>query len=732
MSYIAHSARDCCPEQSYQEHIQNVYRDAVKYATETAKYSVCDGELLCSTIKLVSLLHDLGKLHRENQEVLHQKNNYSSLPIHHQDAGVALLKKFSDNTFFSQMIISSHHSGLPDIPSEYLKKQDCFRDNDKKVRDFVNKELDSLSKLHKNLIPDTNLNFRESSIQIKGDPSILSRILLSCLADADHSDTARHYKKFPQDDKEVLLMPEKRLERLNNYVKNLGDNDERSQLRMKMYKECCACNVDGNIVACNSPVGSGKTMACMAHMLRQAIKRKSRRIFVILPYTNIIQQSVEEYRKALVMPDENSEEVVAELHHHADFENEDVRALTAQWRAPIIITTAVAFFETLSSNKPSTLRRLHQLPGSIIMVDEAHAVLPVKLLPITWHWIQILADEWKCYWLLASGSLVEFWKLKEVTHETRKVPQIIEKNLRNKLMEYENNRIKFCYEENSMSRLQLIDKVISTPGPRLLIMNTVQNAAVIANDLLNYYGKENNDKVLHLSTALNENDKQKVIFKIKRRLKDKEDTDWTLVATSCVEAGVNFSFKTGFREISSLLSLLQAAGRINRNGLYNDAEIWSFTMQDDSMLTKNKSLEDSAYVLKRYFQKGKAICPELSTQSIQDELQRKTIMEKANKLLTNEKEGKFPEVQKNFQVIEGNMVLVVADENLKKQLKYGGCDWKVIQRQAISIRKDLVDKLQLKPLIEGVYNWNLEYDDFLGIMKGLLSLSQAKSQILIY
>jgi hypothetical protein len=92
-----------------------------------------------------------------------------------------------------------------------------------------------------------------------------------------------------------------------------------------------------------------------------------------------------------------------------------VRHLTALWRAPIIVTTATAFFETLASNQTSTLRRLHELPGSAILIDEAHAALPAKLLPIAWKWIKTYADKWTCYWLLVSGSLNKFWKIKEIS-----------------------------------------------------------------------------------------------------------------------------------------------------------------------------------------------------------------------------------------------------------------------------------------------------------------------------
>ncbi|MGN0482805.1 MAG: CRISPR-associated endonuclease Cas3'' [Lachnospiraceae bacterium] len=729
MMYLAHSARDDCPEQSYQEHIENVYKDAMKNATEVSHYAALDGELLLNSIEIASYFHDMGKLHVKNQEILHKRDNHAPLDIHHQDAGVAYLKQIGASEW-AQMVVSSHHSGLPNIQEEYKKEEkNIYRDKDIEIRKIVDKELTKLSRLQEELIPDSKVSVEEKMIQ--GDEGVFSRILLSCLVDADHTDTARHYKKYPQKQEQVLLKPNERLKKLDAYVKTLCTNDERSSLRSKMYAECRNSNVDENIVACNSPVGSGKTTAVMAYLLQQAMKKKARRIFVVLPFTNIIRQSVDVYRKALVLPGENPEEVVAELHHKADFEDEDVRALTSQWRAPIIVTTSVAFFETMASCMPAALRRMHELPGSIIFVDEAHAALPVKLLPITWKWIKILAEQWNCSWVLASGSLVEFWKIQELTDEIQEVPQIVSQSLIKRLMQYEENRIKFCYASNALSRKELLEKIVNAPGPRLVIMNTVQNAAVIAMDLMEYYGEEHSEKVMHLSTALDEEDKEKTIEKVKERLKDKDDEDWVLVATSCVEAGVDFSFRTGFRQIASLLSLLQAAGRINRNGIYEDAEIWSFRMQDDSKLTDNKNTKDSEYVLKKYFEKDTKICPQLSTKAIRDELLRNTTAEEAEKILKAENDFNFPDVKEKYKIIDQDTVLVVADEKLKNQIRYGGCDWGAIQRKAIPVYKYRIKQLNIQPLAEGIYDWDLEYDSFIGIMKGILMHEDVKSGFLM-
>lgn len=730
MEYFAHSAKDGCPSQSYQAHIKAVHKMASENAKKSATFAVLDGELLIHTVEAAASFHDLGKLHAENQAALHEANGGKHLPINHVDAGVVALQESDGDFLHSEMIVYSHHHGLPDVPSEGRRQEngESFRDEENTIRQKVESEVINLLKIHRKLLPEYfPKSYKE---EILGDFGVFERMALSCLVDADHCDTAQHYRKYSMDVEEIPLLPEDRLKQLNNYVGDVnacsGDS-ERNRLRTEMYEACCKRDIDENIVACDSPVGSGKTTAIMAHLLSQAIHRGSRRIFVVLPFTNIIRQSVEVYRKALCLSGENPEQVVAELHHRADFESLEVRALTAQWRAPIIVTTAVAFFETLASCRPAALRRFHQISGSLIFVDEAHAALPVKLLPVAWHWMQILADEWQCYWVLASGSLVEFWKLEAAgwIKNERKVPQLLSTSMRCRLMQYEGGRIRFCYKPVPLSKEDLASEVASSAGPRLLIMNTVQSAAVMAMQLRELCGT---GKVMHLSTALHAEDREEVVDKIKKRLKDTEDQDWTLVATSCVEAGVDFSFKTGFREISSLVSLLQTAGRVNRNGKDGEAVIWSFVMQDDPLLKSNPNVEVSARVLMRYFEKNDIITPEMCTDSMQKELNM--VAEDFKALLNAELDGQFPTVQEKFRVIDDDTILVVPDSDMQEQIRNGECDWKDIQRRTVSVRRNYRHNFSLEPLADGLYSWPWGYDDVLGIMRGVLDFHKMQSGFL--
>ncbi len=713
MEYLAHSARQGCPPQTYQRHVEGVLALAKNYAEAAAAFAQKDGAPLVSIVRSAAYGHDIGKLDEKNQQVLHRPEGERHLPVHHQDAGAALLVREEE---LAAYLVQSHHVGLKDADEEAFRDRLMFRDDDPETRARVDSTLERLERLHRQLIESPGA---AAATKTQGDLSVFLRIALSCLADADHTDTARHYGQYPADDQAPALRPAERLARLNTWVDGLDNGDERSRLRREMYEACRNSAQSAGISACDGPVGSGKTTAIMAHLLWQAILRGSRRIFVVLPYTCIISQSVKRYRDYLVLPGEDPEKVVAELHHRADFEDVETRCMTALWRAPIIVTTAAAFFETLAANRPAALRRLHELPGSMIFVDESHAALPVRLLPVAWHWIKVLSEEWSCYWVMASGSLVRFWKTQDLFEEQAEVGELVSEELRQRLMCYEKRRVRFCWEPKPQSRQDLIAWAQRLPGPRLLIVNTVQTAAVLANDLRKTSGRE---RVEHLSTALTAEDREATLKRIEARLQDSKDWDWTLVATSCVEAGMELSFRTGFRELASLLSLLQAAGRIDRHGgLSGDAEIWSFKLQDDPMLTRNPSLKASASVLERLFTRGIEISPELCTDAIADELAfDDSGSQGRNKLWKLENECAFRTVAEDFVVIDSDTVTIVPDEAIAAQIRCGQADWRLLQKRCLSIPRKRARGYKLEAIKPDIYRWHLGYDGFLGYMAGIV------------
>ncbi len=721
---LAHSAdtKRGIPAQCYDSHIDGVTSRASKAADEAARYASPDGELLRKIVPLASEFHDLGKLDEDNQAVLSGKFTARKLPVQHTDAGTAHLLN-NLQTSPGAVLVRSHHIGLPDFVEEQNRTEETVL-RDENVLERVNRTLPELIQLH-NGIRQSEKAIDKVSVEVKGDASLFFRLALSCLADGDHTDTAIHYQDHVGKEPTVELHPAERLAALDRYVEALKKDSDRSRLRSEVYTACRNADTKANIASCDSPVGTGKTTAVMAHLLTQAANRKLRRIIVVLPFTNIITQSVQVYRDALVLPGENKEHVVAELHHRADFQDKLSRQFTALWKAPIIVTTAVSFFETLASNTPATLRRLHNLPGSAVFIDESHAALPAKLLPLAWRWMKGFAHEWGCYWVLASGSLNRFWKIDEFDKEKPDIPEIMPDQLRDRLSKYETGRITYPPEVKFMSAEELVEWTKGLPGPRIVILNTVQSAAVVA---LEYQKKFCRSCVEHLSTALTPEDRTNTLKTVKRRLSNFNDNDWTLIATSCVEAGVDFSFKTGVREAASLVSLLQTAGRVNRHDSDHSESVWTIRLKEGGLLKKHPGVNDSEKVLIDLFSEGVAISPNLCTNALKREIRLAGSF--SDLQLNSEKGLRFPQVEKGFRVIDSDTRTVVIDEEIITKLEnYISVDWREIQKSSVQIWGYRLKYLSIPEVSghEGMFKWIYDYNDFIGYMAGILKIESFKN-----
>jgi CRISPR-associated endonuclease/helicase Cas3 len=480
------------------------------------------------------------------------------------------------------------------------------------------------------------------------------------------------------------------------------------------------------IYSCSMPVGTGKTTSVMAHLLTAADRFKLRKIFVVLPFTNIIDQSVTTYRNALPMNDEKPEAVVAAHHHRAEYEDPGLMAASFLWDAPITVTTAVQFFETLASNRPASLRKLHNLAGSAIFIDEAHAALPSHLWPQAWRWLQDLVKNWSCHIVLGSGSLARFWELEEFSETKSTVPEITRDNLYTKAIEIEKNRIVYPpLIKESMGLDTLCAWAISLPGPRIIVLNTIQSAAALAMKISDKMGR---NAVEHISTALTTQHRAATLNRVKSRLKNKKDRDWTLVATTCVEAGLDFSFRSAARELSSLASLTQIAGRVNRQCEYGkDCAVWSFKIREDGFLKVHPEFTTSSMVLEQFYA-VKRVSSDFCTEAMVKEVrERNTGMAKDDPIVKAEKAGKYPEVAELFKVIEeGEVFTVVIDQALRNRIEAGEKPSREdMQTLTVRMRPHQIGALRLPNVSrhpDVFFCYPEYYDEFLGYMKGLLSL----------
>jgi CRISPR-associated endonuclease/helicase Cas3 len=728
MEPLAHSGRASrgLAPQTYADHVRAVRHLARQHALAALAYRPAPEPTFEAAAEWAGTFHDLGKLEAANQVILRTKES-GGLAVNHVDAGVAHLTNCRQRE--AAIAVYGHHIGLRDIPAEIAKDERGRLDpseaacRDYRIKLTTDANLEDLLQQHHRAVPGNPPTTVQSRRSVAG---LERRLLLSCLVDADHTDTARHYGDQPD------LEPgerrwQDRLAALDRYVSSLGsDPGSRDALRSKVYHACRSAAPEQFLWACDSPVGSGKTTAIMAYLLQAAIALKLRHIFVVLPYTNIVQQSVDVYRKALVLPRENPEKIVAAHHHQAEFKSADLRFLATLWDAPIIVTTAVQFFETLGAGHTPRLRKLHQLPGSAIFIDEAHAAMPIHIWPFMWDQIKSLARDWGCRFVLGSGSLAKFWENSRILGEnkTEVIPSMIPDAIRNACSIFERSRVSYRSQPETLTLDALCTWVQTSKRARLVVLNTVQSAAVVAQEL-----RKRGVLTLHLSTALAPVHRKPILRLIRQRLKMRPELDWVLVATSCVEAGVDFSFATAFRERCRASSLIQIGGRVNRHGERPEAIVWDFVVSDP-LLSLHPDFKSSRDVVEDVFRKGMWAqdLTTLMTYALEEEFKRRPEEQKIGAVLDKEAAGSYPEVAGLTRLITSNTRLVVIDPGLINAIRAGGrVDRRELMARSVQLWVTRIDKLSLTQIGYGeeLYAWDYEYDPkFLGIMAGILKLSQ--------
>lgn len=707
--------------------------------------------------------HDLGKLDRDVQSAL-KRGRGARLHWDHIDAGVAHLRNYGANV--AAWIVRAHHApGLPSLPTHFPSKGAANASNYRKLRG-LRRDAGVPSECHQRQIDRTDAQLQymlaahEAAVG-RYEPARGKRLHgfalrsgLSCLVDADHSDTAGFDTGWSEPEAPQPRWSE-RLAALDAYVEKLGDRaGQRDALRRDFYQACRHRTPDQAMIACEGPVGIGKTTAITAYLLSRAIATNARRLFVVAPYTAILTQTAKRLRKALVLPDEQDrpDAIVAEHHHRADFADISCRDLATLWNAPIILTTAVQFFETLSSNAPAALRKLHSLPGSVVFLDEAHASLPVSgkryllsadthvetpILKQNWRWLCELADDWSCSFVFASGSLARYWEIDDIVGDaTVALRELTPPALAPTLLRGEAGRVSYVSRGRFDGPAPLAAAVAAEPGPRLLIMNTVQSAAVMAKNMGN-----GGCDVLHLSTALCPRDRDAIFATVEERLDPRAaySSDWTLVATSLVEAGVDISFRTPFRERFATTSLIQIGGRANRNFEYSEGvAVHDFIVDHDEGLKQHPAAAAGADVLEKLFAEGRLngdVDPAaVVTLAMRREMKRQSEL-LSDHLGTAERDCRYPDVNSLGRIIEADTRLVVVDPALRKRVE---------SREKISTRELLAGSVQIwarkisalkLEQIDGrreLYWWPYDYDaGFLGYMAGVLDLLEKERDVVI-
>ena len=548
---------------SLEEHLHSVKKFACDFALDIGS----------DWASLSGLWHDLGKYRKRFQDYIRLQSGYERENAHvengirapHSTAGaIHATQKFPPGLgHVIAYLIAGHHAGLPDW---YGGKGSLeFR-----LTDGLDEYKEALAENIPPKILQGECPAIPKTAQSADSISLWMRMLFSCLVDADFLDTETYMK--PEKTKQRLkpLSLETLQDRFSDAMVKLQKNSEESPLkdiRNEILNECYkAAEREPGLFSLTVPTGGGKTLSSLAFALEHARLHKKnkikRRIIYAIPFTSIIEQNADEFRK-FVGAD-------AVLEHHSNFdvapdkENSKARLAAENWDAPLIVTTNVQLFESLHASRTSRCRKLHNIINSIIILDEAQQIPRDFHAPIT-QIMQQLTDHYGVTWVLCTATQPVLTESKNTFGQLllkglNNVREIISSPadlaVRLKRVDVQLPSIddpKLSWQELS-NKLEFEDCVLA-------IVNTRRHAR----ELFELLPDDKNN--LHLSANMCAQHRTKVIEKIKERLKKRREGDQRplrVISTQLIEAGVDVDFEVVYRAMAGLDSIAQSAGRCNR------------------------------------------------------------------------------------------------------------------------------------------------------------------------
>ena len=775
MKYYAHSgdlSADILNPQPYELHVKNVYDTTLYLIDDLLKLSILPNNkksFIMDSALIAAYWHDVGKLDVNIQKYLCQNSHSDEKMLNHVDAGIAITLKYFKETgntsyLMAAVLIHSHHIGLPDWndiisekkPRGFLmdmvynttnKIRDCRNIKDTydilteylTVRDYIDNNIDLYIKIQEtllNFIPVPSKNYK--IIDITG---MDVRMMFACLVDADHSDTDKYYSGINFKEDCASLNAVARLNTLQSHVNTLsktstGNIDKiRIESRNKLFDLCLNHIEIRGVVDVEAPVGTGKTTAVMAASLQMAIKNKCDRIITILPYINVISQTVETYRKCLLEKDEDKL-IINEIHSKTEFEEPRLRKYSKQWKSPVNVSTAVQFFESLVANNTSSIRKIHWFSNSVIIFDEYDKAMPHNYWKYILPLLIELNEKYNIHFIFSSGTPIDYFNLYNIDNSIKS--EILNEKEWNYFQKLESRRIKTKIIKKPINTTSEFEKIIfkrikkHNSNSALIVLNTIVNSLLTFEML---HSNKMGYKVYQLSSSLTPHDKELVLKEVKQKLKNKEKI--ILVATTIVECGVDVSFDVGFKQKASLSSVLQFNGRVNRNSIASDGTVYVFDFSDvladnrNGIFTENPQLNVGRNVFDTICKDGKVSPVYCQTAVEQEILSNRNLIDFTGLELRKS----FKTISEEFNVINSSTVLIIVNADIADRIRKG---WYVsatdINRNCIQLWTSKYNKIetifggieQITSKYGDVYLvWTHEYDPkFYGIGKMLLDLRE--------
>lgn len=591
MEYYAHKNKNENKDEKLITHLERTATLSKIYGDEFGNGNIC---------RQLALLHDVGKRTVKFQDVLEGKE-------FHQDhaivAGVIYNTfgfEFIKNKWLREqmsLIMAGHHSTLYSdkrsfCSGKFDESKYCYFDGSVFIREtekkYVVSSIDEYNAIKQyiydnNLLQNINQNdYFDVKEMSENEKMLYTRLLYSCLVDADYSATSAFCNNSLLDpfidksiDAEFLL---NKLTKRHNDLSQSSDKSAINTLRNRVYDSCCEKGrLDEKFFTLTAPTGTGKTLALMAFALEHAKKFHKNRIFVILPYLSIINQNAGEYKRIF------GNDRVLVVNSQTDYD-EETKLDAERYSAEIIVTTSVHFFEMMFESKASRMRGLHNIVNSVIVFDECQTLSPHVINP-TIEALQFLTKYCNSTVLFSTatqpayeyrnhneirrsdetslGKKAKFssksFNISDMVWSATEIIDDVQK-LFDEYAVIKNTEIIWTDSNQTFDYPDLID-FFGDIDQVLYVFNTVPHALEMYRALQNKYDKENCYLITGRFCSC---DKRCLVDEVNDRLKAKKPV--YLASTQCIEAGVDFDFKAGARAYAPMDSVAQTAGRINRNG----------------------------------------------------------------------------------------------------------------------------------------------------------------------
>lgn len=565
--YLAHSPTDANPlGQPLKEHLENVADLAGEFSNA---FGERDG-------RLCGLYHDIGKY----SEAFQRRLAGSTERVDHSTAGALLM--FEHKNGPAAMCIAGHHAGLADLGT----KNDLADTFMARINHARREGLEDCSAWRSEM-PETIPSGYENRPGIGN--YFYTKMLFSALTDADWLDTEAYYLNRPTtrtscDIKDLA-------DQLDRYVEAWGTptneiNRRRCRIRESAIKH--AADQTG-LFSMTVPTGGGKTLASMAFALHHAAEHGQKRVIYVIPYCSILEQTQTVFEGIF------GKNVITAHYSGADFDrpesNADTRAFsTENWEAPIILTTAVQFFESLFSNKPGKNRKLHNIVQSVIVFDEAQ-MLPVPFLKPCLAGICQLVERYGCSAVLCTATqpAIEpiLKKFLPNVHIQELCPE--PENM------YQAFRRVTYVDDGELSDDALVEQLAKRKQV-LCVVNSRRQAQAL------YRALGTDEGNYHLSTMMIPFDRKRILREIRTRLRDGQPC--RVISTSLIEAGVDVDFPEVYRALAGLDSIIQSGGRCNREGKRpcEDSLVHIFRTEAKAPRMLEQNISAAMHTLRRFEQ----------------------------------------------------------------------------------------------------------------------------------